>query len=539
MALAFDFGTSNSVVVCWNEVLCKGEAVMLPNLTRTYPLRRGGNATVIPSLIHYGKNSMPMIGAQVEEAGLAKHPGTFRWLKMDVLRTGGANRGRRVNGEVIYPRKAADELVDHILMFVRGHYGDLDDELVVTVPVEAFDHYLDWLQEAALKRFPGGVRFLDEATACIMGYLDQILDHKPYCIIDFGGGTLDVSVVRTDLSASGNTRCRVLGRAGEEIGGIMVDNWLLEYIQKREGLDDEDISVVGSALLRQIEQAKISISNGKDKAEISQYNDISGLLINCTLTREVLQEALEKQREPNKHNLYQILVRTLDRALDQARDRAGIRKTELEGVFLVGGSSMLPGIHEKIRDYFPDSELHGDNPFEAVALGACRYGGGMIEQALAHDYCMRSWNRELRDFELVPVVPRGTPYPTEKPVTSKYIKAACDAQQVLGLVIYERSVMERPVISYVNGAEGLRPVREEMRQEAREKPLNPDDHEFIHADPPSVVGERRFIAGFGVDEHRRLTLWLRDNLEGNKSFIQLRDGTRIPLPVANFPVVKL
>ncbi|UZJ42600.1 hypothetical protein OO006_06530 [Prosthecochloris sp. SCSIO W1101] len=103
-----------------------------------------------------------------------------------------------------------------------------------------------------------------------------------------------------------------------------------------------------------------------------------------------------------------------------------------------------------------------------MALGACRYGGGMIEQALAHDYCMRSWNRELRDFELVPVVPRGTPYPTEKPVTSKYIKAACDAQQVLGLVIYERSVMERPVISYVNGAEGLRPVREEMRQEARE-----------------------------------------------------------------------
>ena len=539
MALAFDFGTCNSVVARWNEALNDIETPELPNLGISYHQPGEEKARVIPSVIHFGQDQVKLIGSQVAEAGVANHPGTFRWLKMDMLRTGGANRGRRVDGTVIYPRAAADELVDRILMYVRGYFGEIDDELVLTVPVEAFDHYIDWLREAAIKRFPGGVTFIDEATACIFGYREHVPDHQPYCIVDFGGGTLDVSIVRTDLQKSGHARCRILGRSGEEIGGIMIDNWLLEYFQEQESLEDDDIANIGPSLLEAIEQAKIAISNGSKEASFTLYNDVTGRLVDCTLTSALLREVLEKRREPGGHNLYQHITLTLDRALDQARDRAGIRKEELGGVFLAGGSSMLPGIEEKIREFFPRSEVYAGNPFEAIARGACRFAGGLIDQALTHDYCLRSWNRELRDFELVSVVPRGTPYPTEKPVCSKYIKAASEAQQVLGMVIYERSVMHRPRISYVNGADGLRPVREGECQERRDKALNPEDSEFIHAVPPCNSGQRRFIAGFGVDGNRRLTLWLRDTEQNNSSFIQLRDGSRLPLPITDLPVVKL
>ncbi len=424
-------------------------------------------------------------------------------------------------------------------MFVRGYFGDIDEEIVLTVPVEAFDHYIDWLREAAIKRFPGGITFIDEATACMLGYIDMVLDREPYCIVDFGGGTLDVSVVRTDLLRAGHAKCRILGRAGEEIGGIMIDNWLLEHIQEEQGLEDDDIASIGPSLLEAIEGAKIAISNGSEQASFTRYNDVTGRLIDVTLTSATLKEALEKKREPDRNNLYQHIIRTLDRALDQARDRAGIRKEELKGIFLVGGSSLLPGIEEKIREFFPRCDVHAGNPFEAIARGACRYSGGIFDQTLTHDYCLRSWNRELRDFELVPVVPRGTPYPTGKPVCSKYIKAASDNQETLGLVIYERSSMRRPLITYVNGADGLRPVREGEREECRHKPLNPEDSEFIHAVPPCHSGERRFIAGFGVDSNRRLTLWLRDTEENNSSYILLRDGSRLPLPVNDLPVVKL
>lgn len=539
MALAFDFGTCNSVVARWNEALNDIEMPELPNLGIFFPRKGGGDVRVIPSMIHFAEDNALLVGRQVAEAGLVNHPGTFRWLKMDMLRTSGVNRGRRVNGKVLYPRHAADELVDRILMYLRGYFGDIDDELVLTVPVEAFDYYIDWLREAALKRFPGGVRVIDEATACMLGYRSDVLDREPYCIVDFGGGTLDVSVVRTDLQSVGHARCRILGRAGEEIGGIMIDNWLLDYVQEKKGLEDDDIAAIGPSLLEAIEEAKIAISNGAEEVSFTRYNDVTGRLIDASLSASILQEVLRKKREPGGQNLYQHLIRTLDRALDQARDRAGIRKEELKGIFLVGGSSLLPGIEEKIRDFFPQSDISAGNPFEAIARGACRFSGGIIDQTLIHDYCLRSWNRDLRDFELVPVVPRGTPYPTGKPVCSKYIKAASDDQDVLGLVIYERSLMSRPLISYVNGPDGLRPVQGGERQESRFKALNPEDCEFIHAVPPCRSGDRRFIAGFGVDTNRSLTLWLRDTEENNRSYIQLRDGSRLPLPVSDLPVVKL
>lgn len=539
MTLAFDFGTCNSVIARWNETLNDIETLHLGTLGAFYPLSETTSARVVPSIIHFGRQDTLLAGAQVTGAGLTHHPGTFRWLKMDMLRTGGANRGRRVDGTVIYPRTAASELVSRILMQVRGQFAEIGDELVITVPVEAFDHYIDWLREAAVRWFPAGVSMIDEATACILGYIDRIPDKEHYGIVDFGGGTLDISIVRTEMQSLGLEKCRILGRAGEEIGGIMVDNWLLEHIQQRESIPDNEMAEIGPALLEAVEQAKIALSNGKEETQITRHNDLSGYAVDCTLHRTTLRDVLAEHRGASGHNLYQLVTRTLDRALDQARDHAGVRKEELRGIFLVGGSSMLPGIEEKIREFFPCSEVHAGNPFEAIARGACRFAGGSIGQALPHDYCLRSWNRERREFELVPVVTRGTRYPTGKPVTSKYIKAASEAQQVLGLVIYERSSMDRPIITYVNGADGLRRSSETRRVESREKPLNPEDLEFIHAVPPCESGERRFVAGFGVDEHRRLTLWLRDTREGNRSFLSLSDGTKLPLPVSGFPMVKL
>ena len=68
---------------------------------------------------------------------------------------------------------------------------------------------------------------------------------------------------------------------------------------------------------------------------------------------------------------------------------------------------------------------------------------------------------------------------------------------------------------------------------------NPADREFIHADPPCTVGARRFLAGFGVDANRRMTLSLKDLHEGNRSYVQLSDGEQLRLPVQDLPIVKL
>ena len=78
------------------------------------------------------------------------------------------------------------------------------------------------------------------------------------------------------------------------------------------------------------------------------------------------------------------------------------------------------------------------------------------------------------------------------------------------------------------------------RQEGESlRELNPNDREFIHADPPCTLGERRFIVGFGVDAQRRLTLSLKDLLPGNRSFVKLSGGDKLDLPVRQLPIVKL
>ncbi|HED30477.1 MAG TPA: Hsp70 family protein [Prosthecochloris aestuarii] len=539
MTLAIDFGTSNTVIARWNETSSETEIPFLETLTKTCSIPDSGTAKFIPSLIHIAPDGNRLIGARVESAGLVSHPATFRWLKMDLLRSGGANRSRRINGTIIYPRAAAAELVDNLLMFARGHYGNTDHDVVMTVPVEAYDHYLNWMEETAMKRFSGSVRLIDEATACILGYTSSLGERTCHAIIDFGGGTLDVSIVRTSPETATTGTCRVLGRAGEEIGGMMVDNWLLEYITDRDSICNDRIAGIGTTMLKAVEDAKISISNGKPEASVSVYDDLTQQLLSTVITSSEVQHVLEQKRQPGNYSLYQLLTRTIDRALEDARERAGLKKHELESVFLTGGSSMLPGIRQRIREYFPDCSVYSNNPFEAIARGACRFAGMPLDQALTHDYCLQSWNREQKKFEMVPVVPKGTAYPVHEPVTSKYIKAAGRQQQVLGLVIFERSVMQRPSIRFVHGAEGLEPVRDQSGKETQTKALNPLDNDFIHADPPCNPEERRFIAGFGVDEQRRLTIWLKDTLEGNRSFIRLRDNTRLPLPVANLPVVKL
>jgi len=540
MTLALDFGTCNTVLVRWNQATRRAETLRLEGLAKTYRYRLPGEnamqeAAVIPSLAHYGEGDTLRTGAEVENAGLASHRGTFSKFKLDILRDN--NRARRIHGELVTPRQAGEDLIGQILMSAAAHAGE---DLVVTLPVEAYDKYADWLQDAVLKSHRGTVRMLDEATACILGYDEHVREGQVYVVFDFGGGTLDVSVVKTRDLGSGDTQlCDVLGRAGEEIGGALVDQWLLREMQEAQNLAPDDLEDVGVALLHAAEDAKIRLSSGEAHVEVEQFNDVTGRLIGHTFTLAGLRELLERPRpELRGASLYGLVVRTLDRALETAR-KYGAEKSQVRGVFLAGGSSLLLGVAQRVREQFGDCPVHCETPFEAIARGACRYAGEDLNQKLVHDYCLRSWDREAGDYVLVPVVPRNTTYPTEGTVSNKYINAACEGATRLGLVVTERSVMVRPETVYEIEGGSLRPVQMLRREDIALRQMNPGDSEFIHADPPCTLGEKRFVAGFGVDANKRLTLSLKDMRPGNRSYVQLSSGEKMELPVKDMPFVKL
>ncbi len=540
MTLALDFGTCNTVLVRWNAATRRAETLYLDGLTKTYRYRLPGTdamheSAVIPSLAHYGEGHTLRAGAEVENAGLASHRGTFSKFKLDILRDN--NRARRICGDLITPRQAGEDLLGQILMSAAAHTGE---DLVVTLPVEAYDKYADWLQDAVLKSHRGTVRMLDEATACILGYDAHVHEGQVYVVIDFGGGTLDVSVVKTRDIATGETQlCDVLGRAGEEIGGALVDQWLLREMQQAQQLSGNDLEDVGVALLHAAEDAKIRLSSGEERAEVEQFNDVTGRLIGHTFTLGGLRELLERPHpELRGASLYGLVVRTLDRALETAR-KYGVDKSQVQAVFLAGGSSLLLGVAQRIREQFGDCPVHCESPFEAVARGACRYAGEDLNQKLVHDYCLRSWDREAKDYVLVPVVAKGTAYPTGGTVSNKYLNAACEGATRLGLVVTERSVMVRPETVYEIEGGSLKPVQLLRREDIALRQMNPGDSEFIHADPPCTLGEKRFVAGFGVDANKRLTLSLKDLHPDSHSYVQLSSGEKMELPVKEMPFVKL
>ncbi len=171
MPIAMDFGTCNTVMARWNEEARRADLIQIPGLSRKFIYRLPGHAkdltaNVIPTLIHYGEKETRLLGQQVADEGLINHAGSFRWVKLDLLR--GNNKARRVNGSLRRPLEAASDFVTNTLTFALGAMGGADEELVITVPVEAFDPYVNWLR-TTVESVAGGrrVRMLDEATASL------------------------------------------------------------------------------------------------------------------------------------------------------------------------------------------------------------------------------------------------------------------------------------------------------------------------------------------------------------------------------------
>jgi molecular chaperone DnaK (HSP70) len=483
-----------------------------------------------------------LLGEQVAAAGLVDHPGTFRWTKLDMLKS--HNKARRVNGELRRPREAATDFVTNTLTFALGALGGgVDEELVITVPVEAEDPYVHWLR-TTVESVAGGrrVQMLDEATACILGCQETVKDGEVYAIADCGGGTFDFSIVRVNLGAQGVQKCLIRGRAGEELGGTHVDRWLLERMKTVESLSDSDIHEVGTPLLRGIEEAKIKLSGGADQADVTQLNDLTGVLVSHTFTPGELRDVLER------HEFFKLVARTVDRALQAADDKYQVKKRDIKRLFLVGGTSLLLGVREFLASLFPDTPVESREPFAAIAAGACRYAGQEFDPTLVHDYAVESWDPELKELKYVVVIEKGTQYPTVHPrdpsshaIKGKYLCAACDHADELKMVVYEVTEIVRPVTRIVIGPDGrMMEVPDGATRIERRRPLNPEAEDFLRPNPPCDRDEtKRFVVGFGVNEHKCLTISVKDTRPGNRSQVKTSDGRFLDLPIRDLPLVRL
>ena len=212
--LAVDFGTSNTVVAVWDEVHQEGVPLHVPDYGRFYQQTQSNDQiSIIPSVIHYAPEQRRWIGNQVLQRNLYHSPRTFRWMKRYI-----SNRSPikvRLDGyeaeNGISHFDAGRDFLSSVLLFAAAELNIGDEEVALTVPVEAFEHYEDWLTDVAEATGMLRFRLIDEPSAAALGYGTYIQPGDVYLIFDFGGGTLHAAVVLIEEAeaARAGRRCRV------------------------------------------------------------------------------------------------------------------------------------------------------------------------------------------------------------------------------------------------------------------------------------------------------------------------------------------
>src|SRR6266851_3164416 len=285
--LGIDFGTSNTVVAVWDEARHEGVPLHIPDYGRQIHYRHadkpGEQISVVPSLIHYAAEQRRWLGKQVLSQELYDSPRTFRWMKRYIARRSPVKT--RIDGREISHLEAGKDFLIAVLTFAAAELQLRDEEVAFTVPVEAFEHYENWLADVAEAAGMPRFRLLDEPSAAALGYGAVIQLGEVYVIFDFGGGTLDVAVVliEEDQSQTTGRRCRVLGKAGADLGGATVDQWLFQEVlrQNQRSDADEEVRRLSRALLVECERAKERLSF-QDQVEISARDADTGLELAAT-----------------------------------------------------------------------------------------------------------------------------------------------------------------------------------------------------------------------------------------------------------------
>lgn len=517
MAIAIDFGTSNTVIARWNPVTQESETLNLPGLS----VQQSLNPPLIPSLVYVedATKAQVLVGQQVRDRGLdlKNDPRFFRTFKRGI---GTDIQGflPELDGQIVTFEQVGQWFLNQVITQLAPMQGGLES-LVLTVPVDSFEAYRYWLGKVCQALPVEQVRILDEPTAAALGY--GMGDQEVILVIDFGGGTLDLSLVQLDQSVKtaskpvgfllkfGNKSlaetskqkvktARVLAKAGQNLGGSDLDNWIVDYFAKTQGL------TVSPLTLRLAEKVKIQLSTQTQASEV-YFNDETFESYELELDRETLEGIL------TEHSFFERLDESMSQLLQQAR-RQGIEVGDINAVLLVGGTVQIPAVQTWVRKYFTPEKIHCDRPFEAIAQGALQVTQGIeIKDFLYHSYGIRYWDRRNNRHSWHPIIREGQPYPMTQPV-QLVLGASVENQPSIELIMGELGSDTGGTEVYFDGDRMI--TRRLDNDVTTVKPLNDRDgaRTIAKLTPPGFPGSDRIKILFLVDEQRFLRITVEDLL---------------------------
>ncbi len=514
ITIAIDFGTSNTVVGLLNSETNQTQIVKLPEISSLYKLKKSQTDTkripVIPSLFFVKSAEELLIGEKVKSLPIEqKQPQRlFKNFKRD-LAADFHPPARYLDHQKYDVRLVAELFIKEIWQKIEAKKITVD-QAIFTVPVGSFERYLEWYQELGKTLGINQVKFIDESTAAAIGY--GIKKTKSIVlVIDFGGGTLDLSLVRIlpdhtqpESFLSDTFKAQVIAKSDAYIGGEDIDLWIVENYLREQGWQKEDLrKLTWHNLLELAEKLKIRLSQ-ETMAQETWLDEHTFQAHSFSLTRNKLTEILENQQ------FLEQLRNCLDEVINLALSK-GIQKSQIEQVILVGGTCFIPVVQQLIVAYFGSNRVKFDQPFSAVCRGALTLSKiGKVEDYLRHTYAIRLYEPIEQTYTYYPLFTKGTVYPCQRD-EPLILQVANDGQTEVKLNIGELADVQTPEVEY--DREGrISSTNLQKQQVYRSFESENEDTCIAHLEIPGLSGEDRLQVDLEVSANRILLVTVKDLL---------------------------
>ena len=411
--IGIDLGTTNSCVA----VMEGGQPTVIANTE---------GARTTPSVVAFTKTGERLVGEPAKRQAVTNAERTISSIKREM----GTDYRVTIDDKKYSPQEISAMILQKLKKDAEGYLGEKVTEAVITVPAYFNDAQRQATKDAGKIAGLDVKRIINEPTAAALAYgLDNEKEQK-IMVYDLGGGTFDVSVIEIGdgvievLSTAGNNR---LG--GDDFDQKVTDYMLAEF-KKAEGVDLSNDKMALQRLKEAAEKAKKELSSATTTninlpfitatAEGPKHFDMN-------LTRAKFDELT--------HDLVEMTAEPVRRALSDA----GITAYELGQVLLVGGSSRIPAVQDKVRQLTGKEPSKNLNPDECVALGASIQGGKLAGDAGAGDILLLdvtplSLSIETMGGIATRLIERNTTIPTRK---SQIFSTAADNQTAVDINVVQ------------------------------------------------------------------------------------------------------
>jgi len=425
--IGIDLGTTNSCVA----VLEGGKPLVITN-------QEGSRTT--PSIVGFGKGSQRLVGQLAKRQAVTNAENTIYSIKRFIGRRWEETEEERnrvtykcvkgkdntvdvdIQGKQYTPQEISSMILQKLKTDAETFLGETVTQAVITVPAYFSDAQRQATKDAGVIAGLEVMRIINEPTAAALAYgLDKQDEDQHVLVFDLGGGTFDVSLLQLGngifevISTSGNNQ---LG--GDDFDAIIV-KWLIEKFKEQEGIDLSTDKMALQRLREAAEKAKIELSNLSETSINLPFitaDDNGPKHLELELSRPQLEELIAP------------LVEMIIPPMEQALKDSELTKEEVNRIVLVGGSTRIPAISNKIEEYF-GKQIPIDrsvNPDEAVALGAAVQGGvlgGEVRNLLLLDVTPLSLGLETLGEVCTKIIERNTTIPTSR---TQVFSTAVDGQ---------------------------------------------------------------------------------------------------------------